>query len=110
MAAPSGGLLRVEVVFALHDRQKLVALQLEPGATVAQAIEASAIANAFPECDVAACEVGIWGHVVERGRRLRDGDRVEIYRPLQVDPQTARRQRAADEYGRGPHGRGKTRN
>jgi putative ubiquitin-RnfH superfamily antitoxin RatB of RatAB toxin-antitoxin module len=97
-------------VFALRDRQELVALQLEAGATVAQAIEASALAEAFPDCDVAACEVGIWGQVVERSRCLQDGDRVEIYRPLRIDPRSARRQRAAEEHGSGAHGRGKTRN
>jgi hypothetical protein len=109
MAGTPGGSLRVEVVFALRNRQELIALELEPGATVAQAIEESAIADAFPDCDLATCQVGVWGHVVDRSRRLQDGDRVEIYRPLLIDPRTARRQRAAEDRARAPSPHGKDR-
>lgn len=96
MSEPTQRALRVEVVFALPDRQALVAVQLDPGATVAQAIEKSSIADAFPDCDLTACQVGIWGQVVQRDHVLSDGDRVEIYRPLAIDPQKARRQLAAE--------------
>jgi uncharacterized protein len=87
--------LRIEVVFALPSRQELVSLELAAGATVAQAIERSGIVEKFPGQDLATCAVGVWGQVVERGRRLQDGDRVELYRPLLMDPQEARRELAA---------------
>lgn len=89
------GTLHVEVVFALPGQQELVGLKVAEGATVAQAIEQSGIASRFPEHDLSRCAVGVWGQVVERDRRLVDGDRVEIYRPLLMDPQEARRELAA---------------
>jgi uncharacterized protein len=89
------GALQVEVVFALPGQQELVGLEVAKGATVAQAIEQSGIASTFPDHDLSRCAVGVWGQVVERDRRLRDGDRVEIYRPLLLDPQEARRELAA---------------
>ncbi len=94
--APHGEVtLQVEVVYALPEQQELVALAVAEGTTVAQAIEQSGIAGKFPQHDLARCAVGVWGQVVERGRRLHDGDRVEIYRPLKLDPQAARRELAA---------------
>lgn len=86
--------MHVEVVFALPDRQELVALEIEEGATVGDAVERSEIAQHFPEHDLAAAPVGIWGRMVGRGERVGDGDRIEIYRPLHRDPQAARRERA----------------
>ncbi|HEX7062294.1 MAG TPA: RnfH family protein [Woeseiaceae bacterium] len=86
--------MHVEVVFALPDRQELVALEIEEGATVGAAIERSGIAERFPGHDLDAAPVGIWGRIVGRGARVGDGDRIEIYRSLHKDPQTARRERA----------------
>ena len=87
--------LCIEVVFALRDRQELVTVRLPNGATVADAIEQSSIQSAFPEWNLSECAVGIWGRLAERGQRLRQGDRVEIYRPLTMDPRDARRSLAA---------------
>jgi putative ubiquitin-RnfH superfamily antitoxin RatB of RatAB toxin-antitoxin module len=87
--------LCIEVVFALHDRQELVPLRLANGATVGEAIEQSALQSAFPEWNLAECAVGIWGQPVERSQILEQGDRVEIYRPLRIDPREARRALAA---------------
>ena len=87
--------MHVEVVFALPEQQELVGLEVAAGTTVAQAIEQSGIADRFPGHDLARCAVGVWGEVVDRERQLQDGDRVEIYRPLQIDPQDARRELAA---------------
>lgn len=94
MTASASGGLRVEVVFALPGRQELIALEVADGATVGEVIERSGIAERFPEHDLSRCAVGIWGRVVERAQRVREGDRVEIYRRLHKDPQTARRERA----------------
>lgn len=88
------GKIEVEVAFALPDRQLLAAVELSEGATVAEAIEASRLAEQFPAANVESLPVGIWGRVTARDRVLADGDRVEIYRPLQIDPREARRQLA----------------
>lgn len=90
--------IQVELVFAAEDTQRLVAVSMPPGATVAQAIESSGLADHFPGEDFDKLPVGIWGHVVPRDQVLRAGDRVEIYRPLKLDPRQARRQLA--ELGR----------
>ena len=86
--------IRVEVVYATVPRQELVALELEPGTTVAQAIERSGLAGKFAEFEVDPARVGIFSRKISLDHVLRDGDRVEIYRPLQADPKEARRQRA----------------
>lgn len=89
-------LITVEVVFALADRQELIAVTIPADSTVRDAIEASAIASRFPDHDLSSGQVGIWGRLVERDHRLRDGERVELYRPLKIDPREARRQLAAE--------------
>lgn len=89
------GDIEVEVVFAATDRQRLVKVTLPPGACVADAIEKSEMAKHFPSESLDILKVGIWGRVVPRDKVLCDGDRVEIYRPLSLDPREARRQLAA---------------
>jgi len=86
--------LSVEVVLATPQCQQLVALAVAPGTTVAEAIEASGVAARFPEFETARMPVGIWGRCVARDTVVADGDRVELYRPLQIDPRDARRQLA----------------
>lgn len=86
--------LRVEVAVALPGRQEVIALALEEGATVGDAIEAARVRERFPEFGVAAAEVGIWSRVCGRDTRLRDGDRVEVYRGLEADAKAQRRARA----------------
>jgi len=98
------GQLQVEVVFALPDRQELITVLLDRGATVGDAIERSSITQAFPDWDIHRSPVGIWGRPVERNRPLQEGDRVEIYRPLAIDPREARRKRAAEGKSMGPAG------
>ena len=87
--------MQVEVVFALPQRQELVTVTLDEGATVAEAIERSALAASFPGWNLDECATGIWGRPAERDQRLADGDRVELYRPLQMGPREARRSQAA---------------
>ena len=87
--------IEVEVVFATSERQELVGLKLPPGSTVDDAIRESRLHERFPSQDLSGLEVGIWGRVVARDRLLEAGDRVEIYRPLHMDPREARRRLAA---------------
>jgi uncharacterized protein len=82
----------VEVLYcpASHVTDR-VAVRLPAGATVADALLASALAQRH--LGLADLRVGVWSRPCERTTLLREGDRVELYRPLQVDPKEARRQR-----------------
>jgi hypothetical protein len=86
--------LRVEVAYALRDRQVLVTLEMEQGSTVRQAVERSGILLQFPEVALTRTRVGVFGKEVKLDTPLREGDRVEIYRTLIADPKEARRERA----------------
>jgi len=85
--------MRIEVVYALPQRQERVLLDLEPGSTVLDAIQASGLLQRSPEIKLG--RAGVWGQPVSPDARLRDLDRVEIYRPLTADPKEIRRKRAA---------------
>ena len=86
--------MRVSVAVALPRRQEVIEVELPKGATVGEAIVAARIAHRFPELPVDALEAGIWSRVASRATRLREGDRVELYRPLKADPKSMRRTRA----------------
>jgi uncharacterized protein len=87
--------LTVEVAYALPRRQLILDLRVAAGATAEQAIRASGILEQFPEIDLQHNKVGIFGKPCRLTDTLRDGDRVEIYRPLIADPREIRKQRAA---------------
>lgn len=89
-----GEQIRVEVVFATASRQRLLAITLPSGSTVSDAIATSGIARHFPEDRLDGLQAGVWGQCVDRKHVLSDGDRVELYRPLAMDPREARRQLA----------------
>jgi putative ubiquitin-RnfH superfamily antitoxin RatB of RatAB toxin-antitoxin module len=89
-----GERISVEVVFALRDQQKLVEVSLPVGASVADAISAARLQQDFEEIDFSALQKGIWGRSVSPDDPVNDGDRVEIYRPLERDPRDARRELA----------------
>ena len=91
---PVSDLIAVEVVFGRPDAQSLVSLSLQQGATVASAIASSGLAENYPDEPFADLPAGIWGRVVNKGRILKDGDRVEVYRPLQLEPRESRRRLA----------------
>jgi len=86
--------MKVQVAVALPGRQELLDLVLEPGATVGDALAAAGVGLRFPELDVARAAVGIWSRCCTRETRLRDGDRVEVYRELAADAKAQRRTRA----------------
>lgn len=85
--------LRVDVCYALPDAQTLIGVQLPAGATVQQAIDASGILTRHPEIDLTKLKVGVFGKLKPLDAELADLDRVEIYRPLVVDPKLARQRR-----------------
>jgi len=89
--------IEVEVVYAAVDRQLLLKVSMPAGSTVRAALMVSGIGAQFPELDLAACPVGIFGKAVPDPdqRTVQVGDRIEIYRPLLADPKEVRRLRAA---------------
>jgi putative ubiquitin-RnfH superfamily antitoxin RatB of RatAB toxin-antitoxin module len=98
--APVEPRVRVGVVFSPRAGElDEVELLLNPGATVGDALAASGLQARHPEVDLSALAAGIWGALCERGDVLRDRDRVELYRPLRVDPKEARRQRQQVQRG-----------
>lgn len=93
----SADIIRVEVAYALPRQQRVIALAVPAGTTMTEAVQRSGITTEFPEIDPATMPLGVFGKV-ERSpatRVLRDGERVEIYRPLASDPKEARKARAA---------------
>lgn len=85
--------MHIEVVYALPQRQERIALDLAPGSTVRDAMQASGLLPLLPQIE--ACRIGVWGRIVGPQTSLHDHDRVEIYRPLLADPKEIRRTRAA---------------
>ncbi|SJM93914.1 RnfH family protein [Crenothrix polyspora] len=91
----SSQMLLIEIAYATSHKQRLVAVQIPAGSTVEQAIWVSGLLNEFPEIDLKQTKVGIFGSVCDLDQLLKQGDRVEIYRPLVLEPKAARLQRAA---------------
>jgi len=101
-------LISVEVAYALPHQQKIIPLLVQPGTTALQAVVQSEIIKYFPDIDMEALKLGIFGQSLSgKGAdsaekyQLRQGDRVEIYRPLICDPKDARRKRAEKSVGLG---------
>ena len=88
--------IEIEVVYALPDNQFVRRLNPPVGITARQAVELSGIINLCPEIDLSQNKLGVFGKLVKPDTILRDCDRVEIYRPLAVDPGEARRKRKED--------------
>jgi hypothetical protein len=88
--------VRVEVVYALAQKQERVSLDLPPDSTVRDALQASGLLQRLPQIETG--RLGVWGRPVSTQTRLRDRDRVEIYRPLVADPKEVRRERAAKAH------------
>ncbi len=84
--------LQIEVVYAHAEAQTIIRLSLPSGATAQDAVERSGILSQLP--GQTRLIYGIFGRPVPANRRLSDGDRIELYRPLRVDPRVARRLRA----------------
>ena len=85
--------MKVQVAYAGIDRQQVVELDAPAGATLRQAIEASGICRRFPEIDLDAQPVGVFGCRRGLDEPVREGERIEIYRPLAEDPRQARLRR-----------------
>jgi putative ubiquitin-RnfH superfamily antitoxin RatB of RatAB toxin-antitoxin module len=89
-----GADLTIEVAYATPQKQKIIVISAPAGTTLSEAIDRSAIQAEFPDMVVDPDRVGVFGRKATMDQVLRDGDRVEIYRPLIADPKEARRKRA----------------
>ncbi|ASP18251.1 RnfH family protein [Neisseria sp. 23W00296] len=87
--------ITIEIAYGEADRQFLQCLTVPAGTTARQAVSNSGLAAAFPHADLTA-PLGIFGRQTKDDTVLQNGDRVELYRPLLIDPKTARRRRAAE--------------
>jgi putative ubiquitin-RnfH superfamily antitoxin RatB of RatAB toxin-antitoxin module len=88
------GSIRVQVVYARQPHAiEQVDLELPQGSTLGDAVAASGVAQRLPAAEFEALQAGVWGRLKAPETLLREGDRIELYRPLKVDPKEARRQR-----------------
>ncbi|QKU89888.1 RnfH family protein [Vibrio cholerae] len=90
----SSEMVHVEVVYALPHEQRVLKLVVEQSATVEAIIRTSGILQMYPEIDLTVNKVGIFSRNVKLDAKVRDKDRIEIYRPLLADPKEIRRKRA----------------
>ncbi|WP_273207830.1 RnfH family protein [Marinobacter subterrani] len=88
--------MEVEVAYARPDKQQIVPVTVPEGTTALEAARLSGIVDMFPELDLGATDMGVFGKVIKdpAAHELRQGDRVELYRPLKIDPKQARLNRA----------------
>ncbi|MBF0251851.1 MAG: RnfH family protein [Alphaproteobacteria bacterium] len=85
--------MKVGVSYALPQRQIWLDVEVDEGATVQDVIERSGILQQFPEIDLSTQKIGVFGQLAKLDQVLEEGDRVEIYRPITVDPKTVKRKR-----------------
>lgn len=88
--------IQVQIIYALpgEQGQNPISLDVAAGSTVLEAIKISDILKKYPEIDLAVNRIGIFSKLVRLENPVQDGDRIEIYRPLMIDPKERRRQRA----------------
>ena len=96
MTTATAEAITVEVAYAEPDKQEIVVLQVDVGTTAAAAVAQSGIDKNFPALQLEGADLGIFGHPVSSDQVLQEGDRVEIYRPLLIDPKEIRKRRAAE--------------
>ncbi len=90
-------LITIEVAYALPREQFLIQEQVPTGSTIAEALAHSEIRSLVPHIEFVDGRVGLFGKVAKMSQVLKEGDRIEIYRPLVNDPKEARRRRAIEK-------------
>ena len=88
--------MKIEVAYALRHKQTLLNIEVDDNASVEDAIQQSNILKKYPEINLKKNKVGIFGKITSLDVKLREKDRVQIYRPLIADPKEVRKQRAAE--------------
>ncbi|HGO8997810.1 TPA: RnfH family protein [Neisseria meningitidis] len=90
-------MLEIEIVYGLPDRQVLKTMRVEEGTHIRAATLKSGLDEIFTDLDLHSAPLGIFGKAVKDDTPLRDGDRIEVYRPLLIDPKEARRKRIQNQ-------------
>lgn len=89
--------MNVGICYAEADRQLWLRLEVPENSTIEQVIRCSGILERFPEIDLTRQKVGVFGRLAKLNAPVKDGDRIEIYRPIIADPRTVRRRAIDDE-------------
>ncbi|MDB6063008.1 MAG: hypothetical protein JWM78_3111 [Verrucomicrobiaceae bacterium] len=96
--------MRVEVAYALPQAQaqSIIAIDVEVGCTALEAARRSGIDRQYPEINWQTASLGVFGKLLDAPAQysLCEGDRVEVYRPLLIDPKVVRKQRAAQKQAK----------
>lgn len=87
-------LIIIEVAYANSKSQRILKVEVSKGSSVGDAIKQSGILELFPEIDLSKQKVGVFSKARELSDEVHAGERIEIYRPLQIDPKEARRAKA----------------
>ncbi len=90
-------MLEIEIVYGLPGKQVLKKMNVQNGCTAREAVCQSGLDEIFSELDLQTAPLGIFGKSVKDETLLRDKDRIEIYRPLLIDPKEARRKRIQNQ-------------
>ncbi len=83
--------IHIEIIYALPTHQRLITLKLADGSLISDAIEASGLLHQYPELKGTSLKTGIFSQAKSLDTPLKNGDRVEIYRPLALSPMERRR-------------------
>lgn len=86
--------LHIQLCYALPEAAVLLELDIRQGSTLEEAINQSGLLSQYPDIDLSTNKVGVYGKLKPLDTKARDGDRIEIYRPLRADPMESRRRRA----------------
>lgn len=86
--------INIEIAYATPEKQKIISLEVAENTTIETAIDRSGILELFPEIDLMRQKVGVFSKIKKLTDLVQDGDRIEIYRPLTIDPKEARRKKA----------------
>ena len=102
--------IRIEVAYAKASEQRIVAAEVEPGTSLLEAVRQSGITEYFPDIDLEAPKLGIYGKEVPKPaeQAVQSGDRIEIYRPLIADPKEVRKKRAEQAKRKNAHSQPKS--
>lgn len=87
--------ITVELIYIKPGSQNSLTLKIPKGSNINQAINRSGVIRHFPEIDLTVNKVGVFSKIQSLDTVLCEGDRIEIYRPLEADPKEARRRRAS---------------
>lgn len=84
-------MVNVGVAYTNNNKQVWLKIDVPEGSTVIDAIEESGVLDMFPEIDLENQKIGIYGKMAKPNAKLKEGDRIEIYRPITADPKTVKR-------------------